>query len=362
MARIRTIKPEFWTSEQVTSCCPNARMLFIGIWTFADDFGIIPFSAQQLKNQIFPADIFSKQDIVLWVNELIKNDLVKLYQPEDGKVYLWCITWDKHQKVDRANHKHPIYDPRFEIKMNQIYADIPSQKIHPDNSTSARRVFDDASTIVRRVVVESSPPEGNWKGTGREKELYNQAENLQFANQKSENEFLVIPENDFEEKEKAPAEQPVLKTEEGKKEKDFAQKEKKKSVLDLAYTPCQKTFLQFYQDHKRKKYLWSGKDGSQLKLLIGKLISLLRQTGSEPTVKTIETALLHLLLQLPSLRNQWIFENLSIAILSSKFNEITDQIINNNNKINGNSHSKVRPQTAADREDYITDLLTRTSN
>lgn len=34
MARIRTIKPEFWTSEQVMGCAPLARLLFIGLWNF----------------------------------------------------------------------------------------------------------------------------------------------------------------------------------------------------------------------------------------------------------------------------------------------------------------------------------------
>jgi len=42
MARIRTIKPEFWVSEQVGECSPNARLLFIGMWNFCDDRGVHP--------------------------------------------------------------------------------------------------------------------------------------------------------------------------------------------------------------------------------------------------------------------------------------------------------------------------------
>ena len=42
MARIRTIKPEFWTSEQVVDCSPTARLLFIGLWNFCDDGGVHP--------------------------------------------------------------------------------------------------------------------------------------------------------------------------------------------------------------------------------------------------------------------------------------------------------------------------------
>lgn len=31
MARIRSIKPEFWVSEQIGECSTNARLTFIGL-------------------------------------------------------------------------------------------------------------------------------------------------------------------------------------------------------------------------------------------------------------------------------------------------------------------------------------------
>lgn len=40
MARIRTIKPEFWTAEQVMELSRDARLLFIGMWNFCDDAGV----------------------------------------------------------------------------------------------------------------------------------------------------------------------------------------------------------------------------------------------------------------------------------------------------------------------------------
>ena len=56
MARIRTIKPEFWTDEKIVELSAFARLLFIGLWNFADDAGRMEFSAKRLKMQIFPAD------------------------------------------------------------------------------------------------------------------------------------------------------------------------------------------------------------------------------------------------------------------------------------------------------------------
>lgn len=37
MPRIRTIKPEYWTSEQVLDLSIPARLAFIGLWNFCDD-------------------------------------------------------------------------------------------------------------------------------------------------------------------------------------------------------------------------------------------------------------------------------------------------------------------------------------
>lgn len=51
MARIRSIKPEFWTSEQVMALSPLARLAFLGMWNFCDDAGIHPASAKTLNAQ-----------------------------------------------------------------------------------------------------------------------------------------------------------------------------------------------------------------------------------------------------------------------------------------------------------------------
>jgi len=54
MARIRIIKPEFWTSEQIVECLPITRQMFVGMWSFADDEGNLLASVNTLKMQIFP--------------------------------------------------------------------------------------------------------------------------------------------------------------------------------------------------------------------------------------------------------------------------------------------------------------------
>lgn len=99
MARIRTIKPEFWTSEQVMDCSTNARLLFIGLWNFCDDAGRMAASARRIKASVFPSDDFSSDDVRRMIDELSANGLLHLYVV-DGIEYL-CVTGWRHQKIDK---------------------------------------------------------------------------------------------------------------------------------------------------------------------------------------------------------------------------------------------------------------------
>lgn len=105
MARIRTIKPEFWTSEQVVECSPTARLLFIGIWNFCDDAGVHPASAMRIKMQIFPADGISVVDVEDMLDELLQAGLLIQYEAE-GKSYYQVTGW-QHQKIDKPNFRYP---------------------------------------------------------------------------------------------------------------------------------------------------------------------------------------------------------------------------------------------------------------
>ena len=82
MARIRTIKPDFWTDESLTECSLSARLMFIGMWNFADDSGNIQRSAKQLKMKIFPADAIDCEPLV---QELMTHGLLMEYSVSGEK-------------------------------------------------------------------------------------------------------------------------------------------------------------------------------------------------------------------------------------------------------------------------------------
>lgn len=107
MARIRTIKPEFWTDDALTECSVSARLLFIGTWNFADDNGNLERSAKQLKMKIFPADDVQIEPLV---EELINSNLLVEYRV-GGKKYLHIRTFKGHQVISRPSKTSlPPYD------------------------------------------------------------------------------------------------------------------------------------------------------------------------------------------------------------------------------------------------------------
>lgn len=147
MARNRMIKSEFWTSEQILACSPEARLLFIGLWSFADDNGIYPGSYIKLKAQVFPND-FTIEIIKAWITELICNELLFEYIVEN-KTY-WMVTgWKKHQRIDKPTYRYPL--PSSQLKkidnINQVVEEYldSSLKIVDEFSDSPRRVIEEES-------------------------------------------------------------------------------------------------------------------------------------------------------------------------------------------------------------------------
>ena len=158
MARIRSIKPEFWSDEQVMECSPMARLMFIGIWNFCDDAGNHPLSEKTIKALVFPGDSIDSASIRRLLVELSSNALLRFYECS-GKAYLNIKGW-RHQKIDRPTIKHPDFYEGIEV--------------FPDDLWPAGQVVDEQSTSNRRVIDEPSPPEeegkGNRKGKGEDQE------------------------------------------------------------------------------------------------------------------------------------------------------------------------------------------------
>ena len=98
MARIRTIKPDFWTDGTIIKLSPFARLLYIGMWNFAlCDSGHVDDDLLRLKLQVLPMD---NVDIESLLQELMDSGRVARISLENGETYLHVVRLRDHQKVD----------------------------------------------------------------------------------------------------------------------------------------------------------------------------------------------------------------------------------------------------------------------
>lgn len=109
MARIRTIKPDFWTDEKIVELSPLARLLFLGLLNFCDDDGRMQFSIRKIKMQIFPAE---HTDLSGEFGEIRGASLIRIYVV-DNVEYLHIVNFNKHQKIDKRTHSKLPPPPTF---------------------------------------------------------------------------------------------------------------------------------------------------------------------------------------------------------------------------------------------------------
>ena len=104
MARIRTIKPEFFTSEDIVSMSPLARLFYVSLWCEADREGRMEWKPRTFKMRYLPGD---ECDIETLAQELISRGLIVLYQV-DGKLYAEIPTFTEHQVINNRESASTI--------------------------------------------------------------------------------------------------------------------------------------------------------------------------------------------------------------------------------------------------------------
>ena len=113
MARIRTIKPDFFIDDKIGSLSFEARLCFIGLWCLADDYGTINMHPLAIKGQLFPFN--PEVDIEKCLEELEKLELIIRYGPNNR--YIFIKNFLKHQQINRPS-KHRQAPPPEEFGIN----------------------------------------------------------------------------------------------------------------------------------------------------------------------------------------------------------------------------------------------------
>lgn len=122
MARIRTIKPEFFTSEDIVCMSTSARLLYIALWCEADREGRMQWKPRTFKMRYMPAD---DVDVSALCEEIADAGLVVLYG--DGLAYI--PTFSKHQHINPREANSALPDPHASARVTDASARVQSPSL-----------------------------------------------------------------------------------------------------------------------------------------------------------------------------------------------------------------------------------------
>ena len=133
MARIRAIKPEFWSSPGIGEASFSARLLYVAMWNWADDMGVGPANPGELRGFAFPNDDDMTLDVIRRDLDVIRRVFGVVFYEVGGRPFYSIPSWEKHQKFDRRSKgKYPGPDQadtapdQHERRDSEGPADIPS--------------------------------------------------------------------------------------------------------------------------------------------------------------------------------------------------------------------------------------------
>lgn len=134
MARTRALKPSFFTNEDLSDCEPLARLLFAGLWCYADREGYLEERPKKLKIEILPWD---NCDVESLLSQLEQHNFIIRYTAE-GMKCIFIPTFAKHQRP------HPS-EPRSDIP-DLSEKNIASNDLAVKNSGLAVKNSDESCT------------------------------------------------------------------------------------------------------------------------------------------------------------------------------------------------------------------------
>lgn len=171
MARIRTIKPDFFQSEDNINLSYRARLTWIALWTYVDDDGRCKDNPRLIKGHAWPLeDDVTAAEVEKDLAELHERDRIIRYEV-NGERLLEIRKWRDHQRIAKptrsklppspvsvSHHSEPLSNPSEPTpeeyhtpttplpvgKEVEVEVEGKSDPGKPDTRTPEHRATDDA--------------------------------------------------------------------------------------------------------------------------------------------------------------------------------------------------------------------------
>jgi len=118
MSRLRTLKPGFFTNEDLAACSVWARLAFAGLWVEADRDGRLKDSPLLLRSRIFPFD--ADINMAALLGELEARGFIQRYAvPSQPRGVIQISNFAKHQHPHRKEPPSSLPPPPREQEPRQ---------------------------------------------------------------------------------------------------------------------------------------------------------------------------------------------------------------------------------------------------
>lgn len=160
MARARNIKPGFFLNEDLGSCDPLVRLLFIGIWTLADRAGRLEDRPKRIKVELFPYDDFDVNGALTVIERL---DFIHRFSIENKKI-IQIKNWHKHQRPHHTERPSSLPDEmglyeHLTVKSPLLDGENPPDSLIPYKELKETKSFN--KDLVKKLEISSPAVDKN---------------------------------------------------------------------------------------------------------------------------------------------------------------------------------------------------------
>lgn len=122
MSRKRYLSPKFFANETLAEIEPLGRILFQGLWCFADRNGCLEYRPKRLKVEVLPYD-GTVPDVVRWLDQMAELGLISFYEVDSTR-YIQVVNFLSHQSP-HPGEKALYPDPAI-ICEKQLAGNLPA--------------------------------------------------------------------------------------------------------------------------------------------------------------------------------------------------------------------------------------------
>jgi hypothetical protein len=160
MARIRTVKPEFWFDEKLAPADLVTRFVFLGIISMADDFGRLLDNVKQIDAFVFPDTPETSREALA---NLSRMGRIRRGATSSGQRVIQIVNWEKHQKVDHPNRRAAFPELVVGVEVECVRESVANHSREPSEDVATLSTTND-----QRPVPTTKLPRAALKGAESE--------------------------------------------------------------------------------------------------------------------------------------------------------------------------------------------------